>query len=38
MVSVPVLVQPDSDQACLVGMNMAPLLGLSFLGANGQPL
>ena len=38
MVSVPVLVQPDSDQACLLGMNMALLLGLSFLGASGQPI
>lgn len=37
MVIVPVLVQLGSDQACLVGMNVALLLGLSFLGANGRP-
>lgn len=35
---VPVLVQPDSEQACLLGMNAIPLLALSLLRANGQPL
>ena len=37
-VSAPVFVQPDSEQPCLLGMNAAPLLGLSFLRANGKPL
>ena len=35
---VPVLVQPNSEQACLLGMNAIPLLALSLLRANGQPL
>ena len=37
-VSVPVFVQRDSEQQCLLGTNAAPLLGLSFLRASGQPL
>ena len=38
--SVPIVlfVQPDSLQPCLIGMNAAPALGLSFLNAKGQPL
>ena len=39
-VSIPVVlfVQPDSSQACLLGMNAAPAVGLRFLDAKGQPL
>lgn len=37
-VCVPVLVQPNSEQACLLRMNAIPLLALNFLRANGQPL
>ena len=37
-VVVPVFVQPDSEQSCLLGMNTAPALGLKFLRSNGQPL
>ena len=33
-----VLVQPNSEQACLLGMNAIPLLALSLLRANGRPL
>ena len=35
---VPVFVQPDSEQDCLLGMNALPSLGLSFRRANGEPL
>ena len=40
VVSVPIVmfVQPDSMQPCLIGMNAASALGLSFLNAKGQPL
>ena len=37
-VTAPVFVQPDSEQPCLLGMNVAPTLGLKFLDANGLPL
>ena len=37
-VTAPVFVQPDSEQPCLLGMNIAPELGLKFLDANGLPL
>ena len=37
-VIVPVFVQPDSSQACLLGMNAIPALGFSLLRPNGQPL
>lgn len=37
-VHVPVLVQPDSEHACLLGMNAIHLLTISILQANGQPL
>ena len=37
-VTAPVFVQPDSEQPCLLGMNIAPALGLKFLDANGLPL
>ena len=35
---VPVFIQPDSDQLCLLGMNAAPSLGLSFNRANREPI
>ena len=37
-VSVPVLVQPNSEQACLLGMNALPLLGIVLTDDSGQPL
>ena len=37
-VSVPVFVQPDSEQPCLLGTNAALSLGLKFLQADGRPL
>ena len=35
---IPVFVQPDSKQQCLLGMNALPALGLTMLRANGEPL
>ena len=35
---VPVFIQPDSEQPCLLGMNALPSLGLSFCRANGEPI
>lgn len=35
---IPVFVQPDSKQLCLLGMNALPALGLTMLRANGEPL
>ena len=35
---VPVLVQPKSEQACLLGTNATSLLGLKFLRPNDKPL
>ena len=37
-VSAPVFVQPNSEQSCLLGMNIAPELGLKFLDNHGSPL
>ena len=37
-VTVPVFVQPDSEQACLLGMNVIPHLGIKLVRANGKPL
>ena len=37
-VTAPVFVQPQSEQDCLLGMNVAPALGLKFLNAKGEPL
>lgn len=37
-VSVPVFVQPDSDQACLLGINAIPRLGISVLRDEGKPM
>ena len=35
---VTVFVQPDSEQKCLLGMNVLPDLGLKITRANGEPL
>ena len=35
---IPVFVQPESTQPCLLGMNALPALGFSLLRANGEPL
>jgi hypothetical protein len=37
-VSVPAFVQPDSEQACLLGMNALPLLGIQVLHHDGEPI
>ena len=37
-VTVPVFVQPDSDQDCLLGMNAIPLLGIKVLHHDGEPI
>ena len=37
-VFVPVFIQPDSSQSCLLGMNAAQPLGLLFLDGTGKPL
>ncbi len=37
-VCVPMLVQPDSEQACLLGMNAIPLLGIMLAHDNGKPI
>ena len=34
----PFFVQPHGEQECLLGMNVAPALGLQFLNAKGKPL
>lgn len=36
--TVPVFVQPDSEQECLLGSNVLPVLGISVVRANGQKL
>ena len=36
--TVPVFVQPDSEQECLLGSNVLPALSLSVVRANGQQL
>ena len=38
MTSVPVFIQPDSEQDCLLGSNVLPALGISVVRANGHPL
>ena len=35
---IPKLVQPDSKQECLLGMNAIPKLGLQLLHSNGKPV
>ena len=37
-VCVPVFVQPQSEQCCLLGMNVLPALGLDITRANGESL
>ena len=37
-VTVPVFVQPDSEQACLLGMNSLPFLGIEVRDSNGIQL
>ena len=37
-VSIPVFVQPDSEQSCLLGTNVALSLGMKFCQADGRPL
>ena len=36
--SVPIFVQPDSEQPCLLGMNVISTLGIKILRSNGKPL
>ena len=38
MTSVPVFIQPNSEQDCLLGSNVLPALGISVVRANGHPL
>ena len=37
-VRVPVLVQPESEYACLIGMNAIPLLGIALSHQDGEPI
>ena len=37
-VTVPVFIQPDSEVPCLLGMNVLPALGITFLRADGKQL
>ena len=37
-ISVPVIVQPDSEQECLLGSNVLPSLGITVTCASGEPL
>ena len=37
-VTVPVFIQPNSEQLCLLGRNAATILGLKFLNPNRKPL
>ena len=36
--TVQAFIQPDSEQECLLGSNVLPVLGISVVRANGQPL
>ena len=38
MATVPVFIQPDSEVLCLLGMNILPALGVTFLMANSESL
>ena len=38
MVTVPVFIQPDSEVLCLLGMNVLPALGVTFLRADSESL
>jgi hypothetical protein len=35
---VPTFIQPESEQKCLIGMNIIPFLGITICRANGKPL
>ena len=37
-VAVPTFVQPDSEQDCLLGVNVLPLLGISVVRSNGETI
>ena len=37
-VNVPVFVQPDSEQCCLLGMNAIPLFGIEVRHCDGEPI
>ena len=37
-VTAPTFVQPESEQRCLIGMNVIPFLGITVRRANGRPL
>ena len=37
-VTVPTFIQPESEQRCLIGMNVIPFLGATIRRANGKPL
>ena len=37
-VTVPTFIQPESEQKCLIGMNVIPFLGITICRANGKPL
>ena len=37
-VTVPTFIQPESEQRCLIGMNVIPFLGITVRRANGRPL
>ena len=37
-VSVPVLVQPNSEQACLLGLNVIPLFGIKLVDSYGRSI
>lgn len=37
-VTVPTFIQPESEQRCLIGMNVIPFLGITVRRANGKPL
>ena len=36
--SMPSFVQPESEQECLLGMNLIPKLGIKLLHNNGEPV
>ena len=38
MATVPVFIQPDSEVLCLLGMNVLPALGVTFLRADSESL
>ena len=37
-VTVPTFIQPESEEHCLIGMNVIPFLGITVKRANGKPL